>query len=88
MIIDEAGYAMELDTLMPLAASMDSVKAVMLVGDIHQFRPTVLCKGVAGLDVSLMERLIITGMAVCPLKEQHRMNYGKYLSSINYNQLL
>ena len=73
VLIDEITQATEPESLIPL---VKGAKHAVLVGDHCQLGPTVLCKQAAkaGLNKSLFERLISTGVRPVRLEVQYRMH--------------
>lgn len=80
VIIDEAGQATEPEALCPLAFARQA-RQICLFGDHKQLRPILKSRqaGMAGLEVSLFERLVLAGQAspagdACFLAQQYRMH--------------
>ena len=73
VIIDEAGQAIELSTLIPIKRSC---KKIILIGDIQQLPATVFSKFSAhfGYNRSLFKRFQIHGFKIKFLENQHRMH--------------
>jgi superfamily I DNA and/or RNA helicase len=73
VLVDEAGQATELETLIPL--QLGCTRAV-LVGDPNQLPATVLSREAAALNLqrSLFERLQAVGVPALMLTEQYRMH--------------
>lgn len=79
VVIEEAGEVLEAHVLAALQAS-NAVKHLLLIGDHLQLRPKLECfeltvssNGGHAFDRSLLERLIVGGMAHATLQVQHRM---------------
>lgn len=79
VVIEEAGEVLEAHVLASLQASK-AVKHLLLIGDHLQLRPKLECfqltvssNGGHAFDRSLLERLIVGGMAHATLQVQHRM---------------
>lgn len=73
VIVDEAGQAIELSTLIPIKRSC---KKIILIGDVQQLPATVFSKFSAdfGYNRSLFKRFQIHGFKIKFLENQHRMH--------------
>jgi ATP-dependent RNA/DNA helicase IGHMBP2 len=67
-VVDEATQAIE----PAVWAAVPYIRRLVLVGDPHQLGPVVRTRG-NPLEVSLLERLVATGMPMPMLQVQHRM---------------
>ena len=73
ILIDEASQAHELSTLVPI---IHGAQQLVLVGDHCQLPPTISCDAAKndGLDVSLYDRLVQSGVPAFILDTQYRMH--------------
>lgn len=73
VIIDECTQSIEPGTLIPI---MKGCKHLVLIGDHHQLAPTILSQKArdSGLDLSLFERLVLSGIQPHLLNVQYRMH--------------
>eukprot|EP00755_Sulcionema_specki_P014143 Sspe_Gene.55897::Locus_30747_Transcript_1_1_Confidence_1.000_Length_3351::g.55897::m.55897/K14326/UPF1, RENT1; regulator of nonsense transcripts 1 len=89
VLLDEATQAHEVASLVPITRG--SVQVVM-IGDQAQLPPTVTCYEAArkGLDVSLFDRMISSGVDVHMLNIQYRMHpsISRFSSVFFYNSRL